>query len=115
MTDRIDRKHRAFVRSLNCVGCGATPSECAHVRMSHFEGVTVPLEERGGTGLKPADKWCVPLCRECHARQHQSGENTFWNWVKLNPLALAQSLYRNTGNYKAAQGILYRVRMGEAI
>ena len=116
MTDRRFPKHRAFISLLNCAACGApAPSECAHVRMGHFDGAIVPQSERGGTGLKPADTWIVPLCRHCHHDQHQFGERTFWTTQGQNPLLLAQSLWRNTGNLTAARGILYRARNGVTI
>lgn len=31
-----------------------------------------------GIGQKPDDWNAVSLCRECHSRQHQVGEETFW-------------------------------------
>jgi hypothetical protein len=28
-------------------------------------------------GIKPSDKWCISLCRDCHAEQHRIGEASF--------------------------------------
>ena len=116
MNTRRSPKHCTFIRLLSCVGCGRRgPSECAHVRMGHFGGVVVPQAERGGTGLKPADRWTVPLCTHCHRLQHEIGERSFWEATELNPLALAQALWRNTGNLEAAQAIMLRTVMRVAI
>lgn len=27
--------------------------------------------------MKPSDRWCISLCRECHSTQHQMGEASF--------------------------------------
>ena len=113
---REDPKHRAHIRRLPCSGCGRPgPSEAAHVRLSDFGGVTVPESERGGTGLKPADRHCVPLCRECHSRQHNKGERSFWIIRGINPLALAASLHRNTGKVDIGRAIVQRARNGWAL
>jgi hypothetical protein len=62
--------HLAFVRQLSCVACGkAAPSEAAHVRTG----------THGGAGMKPGDRFAVPLCATCHAKQHRIGELTFWS------------------------------------
>ena len=61
--------HCNHVRSHACVVCdAAAPIEVAHVR----------LGSGAGMGEKPHDYRTVALCRECHARQHQQGERTFW-------------------------------------
>ena len=46
-------QHLAFIRQLPCVACGkAAPSEAAHVRTGTDSGV----------GMKPGDRYAVPLC-----------------------------------------------------
>ena len=114
---REDPLHTDFIKSLHCVVCGATPVDPHHVRVSMFNTIpdgciTVPDSERGGTGLKPADKWTVPVCRIHHDHIHAGGERIFWLALNINPLALAQSLYANSGNRSAAMGTLNRVRNG---
>lgn len=38
--------------------------------------------------MKPSDRWCISLCRDCHALQHRIGEQSFerkWGldgWMK---------------------------------
>jgi hypothetical protein len=76
---RIDRKshkqdsgkrspaHRAWVRGHACCACGSEVAiECAHVR----DGTG------GGMSMKPSDRWCISLCRDCHQKQHKSGEGS---------------------------------------
>jgi len=61
--------HASFVRSHACSVCGATAGiEFAHVRTGSGAGI----------GQKPDDWNAVSLCRDCHAKQHNVGEATFW-------------------------------------
>lgn len=61
--------HCNFVRSRACSVCDATAGiEVAHVR----------LGSGAGLGQKPDDWRTVSLCRDCHRRQHEVGEATFW-------------------------------------
>jgi len=63
------QRHRNFVRDHACSVCHATaPIEVAHVR----------LGSGAGMGQKPDDWRTVSLCRDCHQRQHNVGEATFW-------------------------------------
>jgi hypothetical protein len=69
-------QHLAFVRQLPCVACGrAAPSDAAHVRKG----------ANGGVGVKPADRYAVPLCNACHALQHGVGELSFWAALRIDP------------------------------
>jgi hypothetical protein len=77
--------HRAWIRGHACAACGSQAGiECAHVRTG----------TDGGVGLKPSDKWCVSLCRECHAQQHRVGETSFEVLHHLNLKALAEAFYK---------------------
>jgi hypothetical protein len=70
-------QHLAFVRQLPCVVCGkAAPSEAAHVRSG----------SDAGKGMKPSDRYSLPLCNGCHALQHDFGELGFWSVVRIDPL-----------------------------
>lgn len=62
-------EHLDWIRSLPCTipGC-RNPSEAAHVRQN----------TGGGMGLKPPDRFCVPLCGiSHHPEQHQLGHSAF--------------------------------------
>lgn len=76
--------HRAWVRGHACAVCGTfTAIECAHVR----EGTD------GGMGFKPSDRWCISLCRDHHAEQHQIGEGPFECKHGINMKALASEFF----------------------
>ena len=63
------QRHLRHVREHACVYCDATaPIEAAHVRNGSDAGM----------GRKPSDYYAVSLCKECHQRQHNLGEVTFW-------------------------------------
>jgi hypothetical protein len=65
--DARDPEYLAHVRQCPCLKCGVEPTEAAHVRMS--SGLH---NKRGGLGIKPADRWTLPLCSGCQlARQRQ--------------------------------------------
>ena len=98
--------HLAFIRCLPCVGCGrSAPSESAHIRIG----------TDGGMGLKPSDRYCVPLCGGftpcCHVVQHAVGERTFWASLKIDPFDVATALWVNSGDLKAGEKIVRRARL----
>lgn len=77
--------HRAWIRGFACSACGSTTAiECAHVRVG----------TDGGIGIKPSDKWTVSLCRDCHSRQHQIGEESFEREHGINLKALAEAFFK---------------------
>lgn len=96
-----DAKHLKFIRTLPCCVCLRMDTvQAAHLRKG------VPLEHKGGMGMKPSDCMTVPLSADCHSRQHQVGEASFWKDMSL-PISLAENLYTLTGNReKAIQEIL---------
>lgn len=99
---RLAPSHRAFVRGLPCVvayrgGCrGAI--EFAHVRASRDAGV----------GQRPSDRYGLPLCHQHHIHdQHVRGETPFWGNTEI-PIALAEELYRHTGDEERAMRAVAR-------
>lgn len=79
--------HRAFVRSHACCACGSlTAIECAHVRVG----------TDGGTGIKPSDRWCLSLCKDCHSRQHQIGEPAFEKEAGIKMKDLAAEFFKRS-------------------
>src|SRR5215469_10309073 len=94
-------QHLAFVRQLPCVACGkAAPSEAAHVRTA----------TDGGVGVKPADRYAVPLCTMCHAKQHRIGELTIWSALRIDPLNVSLRLWTISGDLKSGERIVFRAR-----
>jgi hypothetical protein len=79
--------HRKWVRGHACCACGSQSAiECAHVRVG----------TDGGTGIKPSDRWVISLCRECHSRQHQIGEESFEKAWGINLKALAEAFFKGS-------------------
>jgi hypothetical protein len=97
-----DEKHRRFVASLPCVICLSTDVQAAHVRKG----------QGGGTGLKPSDDRCVPLCVSCHRKQGEIGELKFWYGYGGYEAAavLGKRLYANTGDKTKALRLLMEFR-----
>jgi hypothetical protein len=94
-------QHLAFVRQLPCVACGkAAPSEAAHVRTGTDSGI----------GIKPGDRYAVPLCSACHARQHRIGELSFWSALRIDPLNVALRLWTVSSDIAAGQRTVFRAR-----
>lgn len=54
-----------FIRTFSCFLCGASPVDASHVRTA----------DNSGTGRKPDDRYLVPACRQCHAREHNGGRS----------------------------------------
>src|SRR5215813_6033041 len=93
--------HLAFVRLLPCVACGkAAPSDAAHVRTG----------TDGGTEMKPAYRYAVPLCAVCHAKQHRVGELTFWSALRIDPVNVALRLWTISADVEAAGRTVFWAR-----
>ena len=94
-------QHLACIRQLPCVACGkAAPSEAAHVRTGTESGIA----------MKPGDRYAVPLCAACHAKQHRIGELSFWSAFHIDPLNVALRLWTISGDQKAGERTVFRAR-----
>ena len=94
-------QHLAFVRQLPCVACGrAAPSEAAHVRTGTDSGVAI----------KPPDRYAVPLCADCHAKQHRVGELSFWSALRIDPVSVSLRLWTISVDIKGEERIVFRAR-----
>src|SRR6516225_3828504 len=94
-------QHLSFIRQLPCVACGrAAPSEPAHVRTG----------TDGGVGIKPGDRYAVPLCTACHSKQHRIGELSFWSALRIDPLNVAFRLWIVSADLKAGERAVFRAR-----
>jgi hypothetical protein len=93
--------HLTFLCQLPCVACGkAAPSDAAHVRTG----------TDGGVGRKPGDRYAVPLCTACHAKQHRIGELTFWSALRIDPLNVALRLWTISADVRAGERTVFRAR-----
>ena len=96
-------QHLAFIRLLPCVACGkAAPSEAAHIRTG----------TDGGVGMKPGDRYAIPLCTACHTKQHRVGELTFWSALRFDPVNVALRLWTISADVKAGERSVFRARQG---
>jgi hypothetical protein len=93
--------HLALVRRLPCISCDADPAgEAAHLRIG----------TSAGTGLKPGDRWALPLCHVCHMQQHAIGEVTFWRGLDLDPVGVAVALFAKSGDLAAMRELVFAAR-----
>jgi hypothetical protein len=69
-----NRKYLNWLKSQPCVVCNRVPCDPAH-QPSPWNGV----------GMKSPDTYCLPLCRECHEKEHRTGHDTFWATVFNEP------------------------------
>jgi hypothetical protein len=92
---RRDKAHRQFVASLPCIVCGRVPSDAHHLRFAQPRAMS----------RKSSDEFTVPLCRVHHREIHRRGsEVTWWEEVKINPLEVAERLWRERhGSERPAQ------------
>src|SRR5215475_15188167 len=87
--------HLKFIRELDCMVCGSPWTQAAHVRAG----------TDGGTGMKPGDRYTVPLCMTCHEKQHRIGELSFWGDLGIDPVDQANKLWSISGDLKAGMRI----------
>lgn len=102
-----DPDYLALVRQLPCLYCGHRPCEAAHVRYA-----SAAFGKASGLSKKPADRWAVSLCAECHRlgrhAQHNRGEVAFWQGIGINPLIVASQLYAKRGDFPAMEAVVIR-------
>ena len=88
-----DKAHLKFVASQPCLVCGRQPSDPHHLRFAQPRAL----------GMKVSDEFTVPLCRGHHRQLHQAGnELTWWQGLKIEPLAVAKALWEQTRPKPAA-------------
>lgn len=103
----VERDYLGYVRDCPCLSCSQDPAgEAAHVRLS----AAYLGKPTTGTGVKPDDCWTVPLCHQCHMKQHATGETPFWDALGLNPLAIAMALYKSRDDLKIMRDIIFSQR-----
>ena len=81
------KEHLRFVAQQPCLICGRSPSHAHHVRFAQSKGL----------GLKGSDEFTVPLCAIHHQQNHATGnERLWWQEHKIDPLAVAARLWRES-------------------
>ena len=75
----------AFVASLPCCVCQATPVQVHHLLSG---------PEPKARGLKASDRYTLPLCSRDHASLHSHGNERLWfARINIDPVALADALW----------------------
>ncbi len=104
-----DDKHLAAVRQCMCLSCGKDPAGvAAHVRMS------APGKPITGIGIKPDDKYTLPLCPTCHTdspeAQHEVGEVHFYRKLGIDALVVCARLYAVSPDVEAMRAVIQAAR-----
>jgi hypothetical protein len=82
-----DKAHRDFVCLQPCLICGRRPSDAHHIQFGQPRAL----------GRKVSDEFTVPLCRVHHRDLHRRGdEKQWWHAAKIEPMEIAQMLWRET-------------------
>lgn len=91
-------KHLQFIRQLPCLICADNIStEAAHVRYAD-RSVDKPMT---GIGIKPDDKYTIPLCGHHHRAQHSHGnEREWWKMLDCDPVKIALALHSISGDHE---------------
>lgn len=98
-----NEKHLAFIRGLPCVVClNDTSTEAAHIRGGDLRAGKRPT----GMGEKADDAFALPLCGECHRRQHDIGEHPFFALEGIDPIRVALALWYATGKQEKGEQIV---------
>ena len=87
-----DRHHVKYVAGRPCLICGRQPSDPHHLRFAQPRAL----------GRKVSDEFTVPLCRSHHREVHRfSDELAWWKQAGIEPVAIAQILWRETHPLRA--------------
>jgi len=60
--------------------------------------------------MKPGDRYAVPLCSACHAKQHRVSALTFWSALRFDPHNVALRLGPVSADLAAGARIVFRAR-----
>lgn len=89
--------HLRWVRGFEC--CCAASGNCE----GRIEAAHVRSETDGGMGVKPSDRYAVPLCSGHHAEQHRLGEGPFEALYKISMRKIADALWAKSPHRAAAE------------
>lgn len=85
-----NRNHLKFVAEQPCLKCARLPSDAHHLTFAQPRAM----------GMKVSDEFVVPLCRLHHREVHHAGnEPAWWNALKIDPLQIANKLWRQSHDY----------------
>jgi hypothetical protein len=96
-------KHLKWLRTLECAVCGNCFVEVHHLKKSIDN-------QPKGMGRKREDRWGLPLCREHHSHVEAGDDEARLLTLCIDGRALANALWRVSGDTDAAHRLLYRAR-----
>lgn len=81
-------EYKRWLRKLPC-------AFCSHVRTDENPIVSAHVDHAGGKGIgtKVADRHCIPLCDECHRRQHRMGWPAFEKGLRYADAVVLAGVY----------------------
>ena len=101
---RHDNTHLDFVRQLPCCICADnTATEAAHIRYADPR-IAKPIT---GIGIKPDDRFTVPLCGRHNREQHESNERSWWRERRIDPVLVSLALFSISGDIEQAEKIIH--------
>lgn len=107
---RRDDSHLNLIRRCFCLTClSEGPCDAAHIRYHDLDAG----KDQTGIGRKPEDRWTVPLCHDCHMKQHARGERQWWKERNIDPIVAAKLLYHASPNLAKMLTLCIRIRIGE--
>jgi hypothetical protein len=80
------KEHLRYVAQQPCLIYGRSPSQAHHVRFAQSKGL----------GLKISDEFTIPLCAIHHQQNHATCNELWWQEHKIDPLAVAIRLWRES-------------------
>jgi len=85
---KVAGNFRRWLRKLPCAACQRPATEMALNESAH-------VDHGGdkGMGTKASDRFCIPLCPECHERQHSEGWLTFERKLPQSSAVILSNLY----------------------
>lgn len=102
---RRSPKHRKWVASQPCHLIGRSDwNGRRHVCSGDVVAAHIRIETRAGTGYKPNDGYCLPLCKAGHEDEHKGPRSFGAKWC-IDPKASAIE-YANRSPYRSELGDL---------
>lgn len=82
--------HLKWLRGFPCAIAGQ------HLCGGRIEAAHVRAGTDGGMGVKPSDRYAIPLCGDAHAMQHRVGEHQFERTFDISMRKIADDLWRRS-------------------
>lgn len=99
----MSKEHLRWIKTLPCCVCTNPANDSHHLK----KGIdNMPK----GMGRKHADRWAVPVCRHHHDQAEAGDDEAYFRFVGIDARALANALWKVSGDTDAAHRLLYNAR-----